>query len=180
MEAFEFKTSQRKKKTISGHDLLLENQLRRIKHKLLIMSGKDGVGKSNMAAAISLGLAKLGSRVGLLDIDLHGPSIPHLFGIAGPLEVDQKRRILPHVYNSNLHIVSIECLFDDRDSSIIRRGPIKHGVRSHNTRRSISQLIPENPNSGIVKIEVRKGARGHVGLHKRRLPPTTNQRQQTD
>ncbi len=122
----EIKNSQQKKKTDQA--LLLQNQLRRIKHKLLIMSGKGGVGKSSMAAALSVGLSKLGKRVGLMDIDLHGPSIPHMFRIAGPFEVDQKRRIYPYMYNPNLHVVSIECLLDDRDSPIIWRGPIKHGV----------------------------------------------------
>ncbi len=122
----EIKNSQQKKKT--DQDLFLQNQLRRIKHKLLIMSGKGGVGKSSVAAALAIGLSKLDNKVGLMDIDLHGPSIPHIFGISGPFEVDLERRIYPHTYNPNLHVVSIECLLDDRDSAVIWRGPIKHGV----------------------------------------------------
>ncbi|MEM5788979.1 MAG: P-loop NTPase, partial [Syntrophobacteraceae bacterium] len=54
-------------------DARLQEQLNRVRHKLLVMSGKGGVGKSSVAAYLSLGLAKLGHRVGLLDVDLHGP-----------------------------------------------------------------------------------------------------------
>ncbi|MEM5786191.1 MAG: Mrp/NBP35 family ATP-binding protein, partial [Syntrophobacteraceae bacterium] len=96
--------------------------------KLIIMSGKGGVGKSSVASALALGLSKIGHRVGLLDIDLHGPSIPHMFGMAGPFEVNTEKRIVPWRYNPHLRIISIECLLQDRDSPVIWRGPIKHGV----------------------------------------------------
>ncbi len=103
-------------------------KMSRIKHKLLVMSGKGGVGKSSVATYLALSLANHGYRVGLLDVDLHGPSIPRMFGIHGVLNITAEREILPHEYNANLKIVSIECMLEDCDSAIIWRGPLKHGV----------------------------------------------------
>ncbi len=109
-------------------DARLQDQLNRIRHKLLVMSGKGGVGKSCVAAYLSLGLAKSGHRVGLLDVDLHGPSIPRMLGLKGVFGIGQDKRMIPHAYNERLHVISIECLLEDRDSAVIWRGPIKHGV----------------------------------------------------
>ena len=106
----------------------LKEQLAQVRHKLLIMSGKGGVGKSSVAAYLSLGLAKQGHRVGLLDVDLHGPSIPRMLGLQGIFGIGQDKRMIPHAYNEQLHVISIECLLEDRDSAVIWRGPIKHGV----------------------------------------------------
>lgn len=112
----------------SAEDAHLRESLARIRHKLLVMSGKGGVGKSSIAVYLSLALAKLGYEVGLLDIDLHGPSIPRMLGISGMFEIDGDRGIVPHACTERLEVVSIECLLEDRDSAIIWRGPVKHGV----------------------------------------------------
>ena len=122
------------KSTKCGHgtqeadDARLQEQLNRVQHKLLVMSGKGGVGKSSVAVYLSLGLAKLGHRVGLLDVDLHGPSIPRMLGLEGVFGIGRDKRMIPHAYNERLNVVSIECLLEDRDSAVIWRGPIKHGV----------------------------------------------------
>ncbi|MCB2193814.1 MAG: Mrp/NBP35 family ATP-binding protein, partial [Deltaproteobacteria bacterium] len=68
-------------------DQRLSQNLADIKHKLVVMSGKGGVGKSTVAAQLALGLSFAGHRVGLLDVDLHGPSIPRMLGIPGHAEV---------------------------------------------------------------------------------------------
>jgi Mrp family chromosome partitioning ATPase len=109
---------------------LIECRLSRIRNKVLVMSGKGGVGKSSVASYLALGLATSlkGYRVGLLDIDLHGPSIPKMFGLNGRLDITAEREILPHEYRPNLKIVSIESMLEDPDSAIIWRGPLKHGV----------------------------------------------------
>lgn len=107
---------------------LIRCKLDRIRHKVLVMSGKGGVGKSSVACYLALALAKKGFRVGLLDIDLHGPSIPRMFGIQGRLDISDQKEILPYVYNPNLKIVSIEPMLEDADAAIIWRGPLKHGV----------------------------------------------------
>jgi Mrp family chromosome partitioning ATPase len=92
------------------------------------MSGKGGVGKSSVAVNVALGLSKKGYRVGLLDVDLHGPSVPRMLGVTGMFEVDENKCLLPRRCNGNLQMVSIECLLEDRDSAVIWRGPVKHGV----------------------------------------------------
>ena len=113
----------------AAQDAQLLANLRQIQHKLLVMSGKGGVGKSSVAVYLALALAKRGHRVGLLDVDLHGPSIPHLLGIQGMFPVDPVTKLLiPHRYSDNLEVVSIECLLEDRDAAVIWRGPVKHGV----------------------------------------------------
>ncbi len=103
-------------------------KLSRIKHKLIVMSGKGGVGKSSVSSYLALALAQKGYQVGLLDVDLHGPSIPKMFGLHGILNITAEREIVPHEYRPNLKIVSIESLLEDTDSPIIWRGPLKHGV----------------------------------------------------
>ena len=114
--------------TESPEDESLRNQLERIQHKLLVMSGKGGVGKSSVAAHIALGLAARGYQVGLLDVDFHGPSIPRMLGVSGVFPIDGDKCMVPHSYNDRLQVVSIECLLEDRDSAVIWRGPVKHGV----------------------------------------------------
>ncbi len=109
-------------------DRLVHEQLRRIGHKLLIMSGKGGVGKSSVAAALSVTLAQKGFKVGLLDVDLHGPSIPKILGVQGTFHVNAQRRLVPHALMENLHVVSVQLLLDDPDAAVIWRGPVKHGV----------------------------------------------------
>ncbi|WP_073040140.1 iron-sulfur cluster carrier protein MrpORP [Desulfacinum infernum] len=106
----------------------MKDQLRRIRHKLLVMSGKGGVGKSSVAAYLALGLSQRGHRVGLLDADLHGPSIPNILGISGMFQVDEEKNLVPHKLHENLEVVSIQCLLEDPDSAVIWRGPVKHGV----------------------------------------------------
>lgn len=103
-------------------------KLTRIKHKIIVMSGKGGVGKSSVAVYLALALAQKGLQVGLMDIDLHGPSIPKMLGLHGVLNITADNQILPHKYRPNLKVVSIESMIEDTDSAIIWRGPIKHGV----------------------------------------------------
>ncbi|MEM5786808.1 MAG: Mrp/NBP35 family ATP-binding protein, partial [Syntrophobacteraceae bacterium] len=112
----------------NSREEIIACKLSRIKHKLVVMSGKGGVGKSSVATYLSLALAREGFKVGLLDVDLHGPSIPKMFGLKGVLNITPERRIVPHQYSPNLKIVSIESMLEDADSAIIWRGPLKHGV----------------------------------------------------
>jgi ATP-binding protein involved in chromosome partitioning len=102
--------------------------LAKIKHKYLVMSGKGGVGKSSTAVNLSLALAKKGAKVGLMDVDLHGPDIPRMLGLEGVLEVDDARLLVPKKYNENLCAVSVESLMAGKDDAIIWRGPVKYSV----------------------------------------------------
>lgn len=111
-----------------SREALIKCKLMRIRHKLLVMSGKGGVGKSSVAAYLALTLAKQGYQVGLLDVDLHGPSIPKMLGLQGVLDIAPDRQIVPQPYSANLKVVSIESMLEDPDSAMIWRGPLKHGV----------------------------------------------------
>lgn len=115
-------------KSKRSREELIQCKLSRIKNKLLVMSGKGGVGKSSVAAYLALILAKQGFQVGLLDVDLHGPSIPKMLGLRGNLDIAADRQIIPQAYNPNLKVVSIESMLEDPDSAMIWRGPLKHGV----------------------------------------------------
>jgi ATP-binding protein involved in chromosome partitioning len=106
----------------------LDEQLKDIKHKLLVMSGKGGVGKSSVSIYLALGLANRGYELGLLDTDFHGPDIARMLGLAGKFRMDEEQRLLPQKYNHNLKMVSIEGMLADRDEAVIWRGPMKHGV----------------------------------------------------
>jgi Mrp family chromosome partitioning ATPase len=109
-------------------DEALKDRLMKIKHKIIVMSGKGGVGKSSVSAYLAVSLAQQGYQVGLMDVDLHGPSIPRLLGITGLMGVGDSQRGIPIDFDKNLQVVSIDSLLADRDSAIIWRGPLKIGV----------------------------------------------------
>jgi ATP-binding protein involved in chromosome partitioning len=94
------------------------------RHKLIVLSGKGGVGKSTVSANISVILANRGYKVGLLDCDLHGPSIPKILGIEGKRLMGENDRILPFEMG-NLRVVSLGLMLESRDSPVIWRGPMK-------------------------------------------------------
>jgi len=88
------------------------------------------VGKSSVAAYLSVALAKRGNRVGLMDVDLHGPSIPRLLGLKGSIEPGTKGgKAGPVRYLPNMQVISIEPLMgENKDTATIWRGPLKIGV----------------------------------------------------
>ena len=94
------------------------------------MSGKGGVGKSSVAAYLSVAMANRGYKVGLMDVDLHGPSIPHILGLQGDVRASEsKGKMLPVSYMPHMDVISIETLMGgEKDSAIIWRGPLKGGV----------------------------------------------------
>jgi len=111
-------------------DMEIKKSLAQIKNKILVMSGKGGVGKSSIAAYLSVALAKRGYKVGLMDVDLHGPSIPRMLGLKGGLELGTGAG-KPHAvrYLPNMEVISIEPLMgDNKDAATIWRGPLKIGV----------------------------------------------------
>lgn len=107
----------------------LSRKMALIKRKILVLSGKGGVGKSSVAAAIALRLAAAGHKVGLLDADFHGPSQPTIMGISHEhLNCSENGGIVPFQINDNLKVISIGLLMDDADQAIVWRGPVKMGV----------------------------------------------------
>ena len=112
----------------SMQDIGLQSTLSKIKYKILVMSGKGGVGKSTVATNVAMGLAKRGYQVGLIDVDLHGPDICRMLDLKDKLftEKDEKPKLLPPMkYNNNLKVISLEYLMENRDEAIIWRGPLK-------------------------------------------------------
>jgi Mrp family chromosome partitioning ATPase len=109
----------------------LSARMCRIRHKIMVLSGKGGVGKSTVAVNLAASLALSGRRVGLLDIDIHGPSVPRLLRLedapvgGGPESIAPVR--VPCGAGS-LSVMSIGLLLRERDEAVIWRGPRKHGV----------------------------------------------------
>jgi Mrp family chromosome partitioning ATPase len=106
----------------------LAQKMCQIRYKLLVMSGKGGVGKSTVAANLAVSLALADKAVGLLDIDIHGPSIPKLMGLDGCGVTLLGSEIAPVEIGGNLRVMSIGFLLSDDRASVIWRGPMKHGV----------------------------------------------------
>jgi Mrp family chromosome partitioning ATPase len=105
----------------------LQSRLCRIRHKVIVLSGKGGVGKSMVAVNLAATLALLGKRVGLLDVDIHGPSIPTLLGLEGEILRVSEEGILP-VDIGGMKVMSLGLLLRNQNDAVIWRGPIKANV----------------------------------------------------
>lgn len=113
------------RKAVAVKVTALTKALERIRHVIFVMSGKGGVGKSAVAANLAVALANRGKRVGILDVDMHGPSIPSLFGLDSRLTPKDSETIAPLYYREKIAVISMDSLLDDRDMAIIWRGPRK-------------------------------------------------------
>ncbi len=105
--------------------LLMERRLASIKNKLVVMSGKGGVGKSSTAVNLALALAGEGKKVGLLDVDIHGPSIPKMLAVEDVKPRAVNEQILPVDYNG-IRVMSTGFLIPQKNNAIILRGPKKN------------------------------------------------------
>lgn len=94
-----------------------------VKHVIGIVSGKGGVGKSMVTASLANELAAAGYRVGIMDADITGPSIPRMYGLTGPAQADDNG-ILPVLTDNEIKVMSINLLMPDPESPVIWRGPI--------------------------------------------------------
>ena len=118
----------KKRASQDEQEAALKDSLDRIKHKLVVMSGKGGVGKTSTSVNLSIALARLGYRVGLMDVDLHGPDVPRVLGLMGMIGLSKNNKLDPMRFNDNLKVVSIESLTASKDDAIIWRGPIKYSA----------------------------------------------------
>jgi len=105
----------------------LKRRLCRIRHKLLVLSGKGGVGKSTVAVNLAVSLSLSGRRVGLLDIDIHGPSVPRMMGLNGRQVRSTGDALLPVELNG-LRVMSLGFLLPREEDAVIWRGPLKMGL----------------------------------------------------
>jgi len=102
--------------------------MKRIKHKIMVMSGKGGVGKSTVTTNLGFALQLHGNAVGLLDVDIHGPDIPKMLGIEDERIQAFGGGLFPVQVPPNLKVISMGFLLQDRDTPVIWRGPVKMGV----------------------------------------------------
>lgn len=103
----------------------LQDRLAKIKHALIVLSGKGGVGKSTVAVNLAASLSKKGFNTGLLDVDIHGPSIPVLLNLRGKMPSVTPDGIQPVECWPKLKVMSVGLLLGSEDQPIVWRGPMK-------------------------------------------------------
>jgi ATP-binding protein involved in chromosome partitioning len=126
------------------------------KSVVAVASGKGGVGKSTIAAAIAYGLRRAGSRVGLLDADVYGPSIPHLLGVSGQPEIVDNK--IEPIEKDGLRIMSMGLMVPPGEA-VVWRGPMLHGamtqfLRDTRWRQLDYLLIDLPPGTGDVALSL--------------------------
>lgn len=126
-DAASCQTKESQMAAVAQQDNAITRSLGKIKNKILVMSGKGGVGKSTVSVNLALSLANRGHKVGLMDVDLHGPDVVRMLDLKGTLTPPASKHDLvpPLEYNENLKVVSLEYMMKDRDEAIIWRGPLK-------------------------------------------------------
>lgn len=113
-------------KKMNEDDKKITATLDKIKNQILVFSGKGGVGKSTVAVNLGLALSEKQLKVGLLDVDIHGPNLAKMLGVEGKrLESAGENRILPVAVTKNLSLISMAFLLQDADTPVIWRGPLK-------------------------------------------------------
>lgn len=105
----------------------LASRLCRIRHKVVVLSGKGGVGKSTVAVNLAVALMMSGKQVGLLDVDIHGPSVPTMLGLERETVHGQEGELIP-IDMGGLKVLSMGFLLRSQDDAVIWRGPMKMGV----------------------------------------------------
>ena len=118
--------NQEQQKQLQAEQEQIRKRVKQIKHQILILSGKGGVGKSTVAVNLATSLALSGKSVGLLDIDIHGPSIPKILNLEGRTVQATGDVILPVEMVENLKVMSIGFLLRGKNDAVIWRGPLKY------------------------------------------------------
>ncbi len=109
-------------------DTAIRENMKRIKHKLIVMSGKGGVGKSTVSTNLAYGLMMSGFKVGLMDTDIHGPSLGKMLGIEGKfIQPADQGGLLPIEVNG-IKVITMASIMQDSDAPVIWRGPLKMGA----------------------------------------------------
>ena len=109
----------------NNQEEMLKERLSKIRNTIVVLSGKGGVGKSTVATNIAMSLSLKGFKTGLLDVDIHGPSIPTLLGLENERAHGDEKFLFPINYNENLKVISTGFMIDEPTSPIIWRGPMK-------------------------------------------------------
>jgi len=117
-----------RQKAEAEKDAAVKESLGKIKNKIIVMSGKGGVGKTSTSVNLAIALANAGHKVGIMDVDLHGPDVPRMLGIQGTPELTLNNKLSPLKYSENLKAISIESFIPGKDDAIIWRGPLKYAA----------------------------------------------------
>jgi ATP-binding protein involved in chromosome partitioning len=125
-ESSTFQIDENKRKQMQAEQEQIRNRMNQIKYKILILSGKGGVGKSTVAANLAVSLSLAGKSAGLLDIDIHGPSIPKILNLEDKKLTVLDNAIMPLSVSANMVVMSIGLMLQDRDNPVIWRGPMKY------------------------------------------------------
>jgi ATP-binding protein involved in chromosome partitioning len=120
--------AQKQEKAQTKQDMAVDESLKKIKNKYIVLSGKGGVGKTSTSVNLSMALARKGFNVGIMDVDLHGPDVPRMLGLTGMLDLTKNHKLNPIRYSENLKVVSIESMIAGKDDAIIWRGPLKYSA----------------------------------------------------
>ena len=111
-----------------NNEMKIAHNLGKIKHKIIVLSGKGGVGKSTVSVNLAFALSEKKYVVGLMDCDIHGPSIPKILGVEKKRPTSAPTGFNPIMVTPNLKVMSIGFLLSDTDSPVIWRGPMKMGA----------------------------------------------------
>jgi ATP-binding protein involved in chromosome partitioning len=109
---------------------MIKETLGKIKHKIVVLSGKGGVGKTTVAVNLAIKLAQMGRSTGILDVDITGPNVPHMLDMEGmrPEINSETKKIYPVLGPLNLRVLSMAFLIESSDTPVIWRGPVKMGA----------------------------------------------------
>src|SRR5574344_1202175 len=113
------------KPMINAEDFKLQESLGKIKHIIIVMSGKGGVGKSTVSSNIAMALSMKGYQTGIMDVDITGPNIPKMFGVEYEQLDVQDESLIPVLVPPSLKVISMEFLLPNKDSAIGWIGPVK-------------------------------------------------------
>ncbi len=122
----DFETCKKPEKGLKHNEWALSNRMALIKKKIMIMSNKGGVGKSTVTVNLGVALAEMGYKVGIADVDIHGPNIPKMLGVEGERLKDNENGIDPLSVIENLKVVSLAFLIESPDQPVAWRDTAKY------------------------------------------------------
>ena len=106
----------------------IQDTLRKIKHVIIVMSGKGGVGKSTVSSNLAMSLSMKGYQTGIMDIDITGPNIPKMFAVEDERLSVEDGKLLPVQVPPSLKLISMAFLLPEKDAPVMWRGPVKMGA----------------------------------------------------
>ncbi len=113
----------------------VKERMQHIKHKVVVLSGKGGVGKSTISANLAVAFTKSGARAGILDVDIYGPSIPKILGLEGEHPTVSDNSVLPVIGPLGIKVMSMGFLLRNADEAVAWRGPL--------VAKAISQFLSD-------------------------------------